>query len=254
MADTKVEDVKAPAAEQKAEAAAPQIENKAEPKAEPKTEVKGEAVGDLFKADEKESKMVPESQLLSYKNEIKGLRKELNRVQEMVAEGASKSEVSESLKDIAKEFNVDEKFITKLSAAIKAEADADIDEKVSSKLKPLAEKENAQRIDKIFNDHFERTLEQMPEYRDIVNKEAVKSLTLDPANANKTFAQILESAYGHLVQGKRTIDAAKPRGGKEPAPLDYEKARKDSTYFKEVMADPTLKKEYNSELHRRLRL
>jgi cytochrome c1 len=249
MADTT--DIKAPAVESKETA----VETKVEPKGETKVEPEAK-VGELLKAVEaqKEEKTVPESALLEYKKENKQLWKELKKTQEMISDGATKKEVSTSLKAIAEKYKVDDGFLAELSEAMKANTDAEVEEKVNSKLKPIQDKENAARIEKIFSDHYERTLAQMPEYKDIADRDVIKSLTLDPANANKTFAQIMEKAYGHLVQGKRTIDAAKPRGGKEPAEIDFEKAQKNSTYFKEVMADPDLRKAYNSDLQKRLRL
>jgi hypothetical protein len=247
-------DVKAPAAESK-ETAAPIVENKIAQKVEAKAETKsvGELLGDA-PAPKEDPKVVPESALIELKKENKQLFKEIKKMQDMIGEGATKKEVSSSIKAIAEKHSVSEEFLSELASAIRAEADADIDERVNSKLKPLEAKDNAARIDKIFSENFDKTIDQMPEYKDIANRDVIKTLTLDPANANKTFAQIMEQAYGHLVQGKRTIDAAKPRGGKEPAEIDFEKAQKNSTYFKEVMADPDLRKAYNSDLQKRLRL
>lgn len=244
-----VADVKAPVAESKQNEAV--VEKKAEAQAHA-TSV-GELLGDKA-APNAEAKMVPESVVIEYKKDLAAIKKELKRTQELVADGASKKEVSTSIKTIAEKHNVSEEFLTELATAIRAEADGDIEEKVNSRMKPLEAQDRAAKIEKIFSDNYEKTLDQMPEYKDIANREVIKTLTLDPANANKTFAQILEQAYGHLVQGKRTIDAAKPRGGKEPAPVDFDKARKDTEYFKEVMADPALRKEYNANLAKRLRL
>lgn len=239
-------DVKAP------EAVSKETGVVAETKVEPKAETAGELLGE--KVQKEEPKTVPESALIELKKENKAILKEVKRMQDLIAEGATKKEVTNSIKAIAEKHSVSEEFLNELAAAIRAEADVDIDERVNSKLKPLEAKGNAERIDKIFSENFDKTLDQMPEYKDIANRDVIKTLTLDPANANKTFAQIVENAYGHLVQGKRTIDAAKPRGGKEPAAVDFDKARKDSKYFAEVMADPDLRKEYNSDLAKRLRL
>lgn len=247
-----VQDIKAPAAESKAEPVAAKVEPKVEAKAAPEASV-GELLQGKSEAP-KEQKMVPESALLEYKKENKEIWKELKKTQALVADGATKKEVAGSIEAIAEKHNVSKEFLKELSSVIKAEADAEVDEKVSSKLKPIQDKENASRIDKIFGEHYDKTLESMPEYKDIASRDVIKSLTLDPANANKTFAQLLENAYGHLVKGKRTIEAAKSRGGREPAEVDFKRASSDSEYFKEVMADPALRKEYNANLSKRLRL
>ena len=107
---------------------------------------------------------------------------------------------------------------------------------------------------KLFTEHFTKTMAEMPEYEKIVNRDVIKTLALDPRNANKTFAQIIESAYGHLITGKRTLETTKPGGGKEDTTIDFNKARSNGEYFKEIMADPELKKQYNSEIEKRLKL
>jgi len=253
-------DIKAPAPEQKGE---PTAEVKTAEEAKPAeaqaraAKVSETSVGELFDGKDtktEEVRMVPESALIEFKKENKQLWKELKETQKIVAEGATKSEVSSSLKAIAEKHSVSEDFLRELSATIKAEAESEIDERVNSKIKPIQEKENSARIDTIFNENFTKTLEAMPEFKDIANRDVIKSLTLDPANAKKTFAQIIEGAYGHLVKGKRTIDAATPGGGREPAAVDFNKAKRDSEYFKEVMADPSRRKEYNKGLEKRLRL
>jgi len=92
----------------------------------------------------------------------------------------------------------------------------------------------------------------MPEYENLVNREVIKVLSLDPKNANKTFAQLIEETYGKAITGKRTIETTKPGGGKEPTEIDFDKALKDTEYFKEIMSNPTLKKKYNDSISSRV--
>ena len=218
-------------------------------------EVKEEAtIGNVLgKKEEKQAKLVPEAVLIEYKKENKELVKEIKELKKMVEDGATKKEVSATVSQLAAEYPESKEFIEKFYTAIRAEAEANIESKVSSKLKGFEEKENATRIEKIFNEHFEKTLEVMPEYKSLVNKEVIKSLSLDPKNANKTFPKILEEAYGHLVTGKKTLETTVPRGGKDTA-IDFNRAKNNQEYFKEIMADPELKRQYNDDLAKRLRL
>ena len=89
----------------------------------------------------------------------------------------------------------------------------------------------------------------MPEFDGVVNKDVIMALTRDPNNASKTFPQLIEAAYGHLLQGKRTVDTGSSRTGKEDNMIvDIAKAKTDSEYFKMVMSDPNLKKQYNDKM------
>jgi hypothetical protein len=231
-----------------------------EAKTEPKSDDKGEKevkIGDALKTSDKKEpaedkpRMVPEAVLIEYKKEAKAATKALEDLKKTIEDGATKKEVSKSIKDLAEKHNVDAEFLRDFADAVKKEAEAEVEEKVSARIKPITDKESADKVDKIFSEHFDKTLEAMPEYKAVVNKEVIKSLALDPKNANKTFAKIFEEAYGHLVTGKRTLETTKPRGGKDDTEIDFAKARKDAEYFKEIMSDPQLKKKYNEGIAER---
>jgi hypothetical protein len=177
----------------------------------------------------------------------------MKEVQKSIEAGASKKEVTTDLKALSEKHGVDADFLQEFAEAVRANAEKEVEEKVNSKLKPLEEKEKADKINDAFNTHYEKALKQVPEYEGIVNKEIIKALTLNPANAQKTFIQIIEEAYGHLITGKRTLDVATTRAGKNDSQeVDLDKAKKDQEYFKEVMANPVLKKKYNEKLTDRL--
>ena len=227
-------------------------------KAEVKPEAKEDTLGGIFQTDKPEkkpeSKMVPEAVLLEYKKDNKELKKDIKDLRKLIEDGASNKEVSQELKDIAEEHNVDPDFLAKLARSIKAQTKAEMEDELSSKMKPIEAKAQQENIDKKFEEHFAKVLEAMPEYKDIVSKDVIKSLALNPANANKSFAKILEESYGHLLKGKKTLEPTSPRGGQGDMEIDYAKAQKDSKYFAEIMADPELKKKYNEDLHKRIKL
>lgn len=220
-----------------------------------KPEVKEETVGAVVNPVKETPKedSVPLAAFLEIKNSNKELSKQMKELQKSIEQGATKKEVSSDIKAIADQHNVDEGFLQDFAQSIKAQAEAEIDAKISSRLKPLEEKEQSERINKAFTEHYEKALERMPEFKDVANREVIKALSLMPANANKTFTQLLDESYGHLIPGKRTFDAATTRGNKtDNLTVDIDKARKDPAYFKEVMADPELKKQYNEGLMDRL--
>lgn len=219
---------------------------------EAKTEAKEETVGDVLSAETKEE-TVPLSRFLELKKENKDLSRAMKELKKTVEEGATKKEVAADIQALADKHGIDADFLEEFAATVKAKADSEVDEKISSKLKPIEEKERKQKINAVFDEHYEKAIAQVPEYDGVVNKEVIKSLSLNPANANKTFIQIIEEAYGHLITGKRSIDQASTRAGKNDSiEVDVARARKDREYFNEVMANPTLKKKYNESLTDRL--
>jgi len=186
---------------------------------------------------------------LELKKDNKELRKSLRDLESKITEGATKQEVSTDIEEISKEFpDVNKQFLNKLSSTIRAQAEKDADAKMEAKLKPLEQQEKAKKIDDAFTTHFSLAMGQMPEFKDIVNPAVIKTLSLNPANANKTFSQIIEETYGNALTGKRTIESTIPGGGKEAETLDFNKARKDTAYWETVMANPTLKAEYNARM------
>ena len=101
----------------------------------------GEKVGDLLGDKQPEEKMVPESVLLEFKNENKGLWKELKKTQDMIAEGLSRTEVKDTLKGIAEKYKTNPEFLKEVFAALKAETETEVDKKIDAKVKPVVKEE-----------------------------------------------------------------------------------------------------------------
>ena len=196
---------------------------------------------------------VPLPTFLELKKESKKAKQEISDLKKQIEDGASKQDISKGIKEIADEHNVDENFLNEFASTIKAQAEKEIDSKIAEKLKPLQDEDNAKKVDDIFNKNFDKVLENLPEFKDVANKAVIKTLALDPANKNKTFTKIIEEAYGHLIQGKKTIESSTPNSKSEGETLDKAKL-KDPVYMKKVLADPELKKEYNEGLIKRLNL
>ena len=186
-----------------------------------------------------------------YKKERKDKRQlesRLKKLEESIENDDSDDDIQGDIDDIADEFNVDKKFLKKLQKSFEAK----YDEKVNSKLKPIEEKERAERFDTAFNSYFDKAIGKMPEIEGIVNRNAIKSLAKLPENSNKTLTQLIEDTYGNSFEGKRTIESSKVRGNTEPTEVDFAKARSNTEYFKEVMANPELKKKYNEGFAQRI--
>ena len=215
-------------------------ETKVETKVEPVVEKTIEETLEVEK-----ERTVPESALIKHKKAEKALAKELKELKSSIEDGAKGGEVSKTLDEISEKHDVSKAFLKDLISAL---TPSDIDDKIDSRLKPLTDEAKANKIDTLFNKEFKRTLEAMPEFKNIANKEVIKSLTLDPVNRKKTFKSIIENAYGHLLGGKKTLEKTNYREGKNITSIDYKKAKTDVEYFKAIMANPELKKKYNDNL------
>ena len=218
-----------------------------------------ESIEDTLKKIEKEEevkpRVVPESVLLEYKNQNKELKHDLKELRALIESGATKKEISEDLRDIADEHNVDIKFLQKLAKSIELEAEKKLEEKFAARFKPYEDKERTEKLNKIFNQKFDEAITKYPEYKDLVNREIIRERALNPSNAKKTFYDLFKESYGHLISGKMTLESTRSRAGEEIIKeIDYARAKNDMAYYKEIMADPELKKKYNENLHKRLRL
>jgi len=124
--------------------------------------------------------------------------------------------------------------------------------KLAQKLEQIEERENRSKMETVFMQHLNKALENSPEYKDIVNVDVIKALAFNPANANKTYSQLLNEAYGNAVTGRRTIETTTPRGGAKDSKLDMQRAKNDTEYRREVLKDPELRKQYNESLTDRI--
>lgn len=218
---------------------------------EPKTETISEALKTAVPST-KEPEVVGLDKFLELKKQNKELKRSYQDLERRITEGESVKEVTPDLQALAEEHNVDIGFLQKLAKNIENKAQKDIDERIEARLAPITQREQAEFIDKQFNTHFGAAMESLPDYKDIVNPEVIKTLSLDPKNGKKTFAQLIEETYGNAITGRRTIETTKPGGGKEPEEVDIARAQKDGDYFKEIMADPKKKAEYNKGMTTRL--
>lgn len=222
----------------------------ATPAPEPVVETKepvAETIGQVL--DPKpEAKVVPEAAFLELKKENKEFKKAISALEKTIAEGGSQAEVSSDIEAIGEEFGVDKKFLSKLAGAIERSTE----QRFEKKLEPITAKEKADRIEGVFKTHFEKAMAEMPEFSGVVNREVIKTLSLDPSNANKTFQQLIEETYGNALGGKRTLETTTPRGGKSIDKVDFALAGRDQNYLKEVLSNPDTKKEYNDGLAERL--
>ncbi len=209
----------------------------------PKEAPQEETISETLKVDtpKEEKQTVGLDKYLDLKKKHKQAKEDLESALE---KGKDTKEISGDIETLAKEHNVDPEFLEKLASEIQQKAELRIDEK----LKPLTERDAVEKREKKFQERLKTTLEDMPEYKDVINVDIVKQLAFNKANADKTFKQLLEEVYGQVSGERKQMETAVSQTNTAPTKLDYDKAVKDTKYFAEVMADPELKKEYNEKM------
>ena len=187
-------------------------------------------------------RVVDEHIFVAEKIARKKAEKELKALKKSIEAGATQQEISDDIEEISEEYDIDPVFLTKLVSSIKAKTEKDLEVKIESK---LGDKDKTDKFETAFNKAFQVALERGPEFQAIANPEVIKTLAKLPQNSKKTVSQLLEETYGNALTGKRTIETTSPGGGKDPEPLDYDRATTDLEYYNKVMADPKLKEQYN---------
>lgn len=178
---------------------------------------------------------------LDEKKGRKDAEKRVKELEDLIKNGGTPAEVSADIDAIAEKYpDVSKDFLRDIATVMT--------NRVQDAVKPLQQEKTQKKIDEAFKVHFDKAMGEMPEFTKVVNADVIKTLSLDPKNANKTMKQLIEETYGAAVPGKRTIDSTIPAGGKDTEPLDFARARKDSDYFDVVMANPRLKAEYNDKM------
>lgn len=127
-------------------------------------------------------------------------------------------------------------------------------QKLADRLSEIEKREADAKRDVVFKQHFDNALENMPEYKGVVNMDVIKGMALNPQNKDKTYRQLIEDAYSNALSGKQSIETTTPRGGAKDTVVDMKRAQTDTAYRHEVLADPELRKQYNKGIENRIQL
>lgn len=227
-----------------AEVNAPTVEGTTEQPAE----VAEQTIEDLGIVDAKpESRFVDEHVFVAEKKARKAAEKaykaaeiELEQLRSLISsDDSTQEEIDASVSEFSEKYDINPDFINDLDRR----ADKLLEKKLEAKLKEI---DGAKKFDSAFDKAFATAIERGPEFQAIANPDVIKTLAQLPQNSRKTVSQLLEETYGNALTGKRTIETTTPGGGKDPEPLDIKRAEQDIEYYKQVMADPKKKAQYNA--------
>lgn len=232
----------------------------------PETPKAGQAEGE---------KVVPEGKYLKLRDDLKSFKKETTTiigdlvkvVQDMKSNTPNQTdaELEREVTKLSDKWKANPDFVREMLSASKGLTTKEINEKFL-KAKDAKEKEDeddedeqnapkrevvnidTSRLGKAVDEMLTSFLADMPEYKDIVNSEVIKSLVLaNPnKNMNRTMNDLVEEVYGKAVAGKKGIDSSKPNSGKNDT-VDLSKPLNQEEY-RDVMADKDQRKSYVDNL------
>lgn len=204
------------------------------------TKVDEQPVGEILKTTPAKSQKpdsVPFAVFEALKKDMKELKAQVDKQNQPKID-------DDDLQQLAEKYQVDGNFLNELAGVIDKKNAA----KYGSEIDNLKQSSHKTEIDQAFKTAYKSAISRLPEYKDIVNQDVIKGLSMLPENSTKTFSQLIKETYGNAIVGKKTMEPTTPGSGKESDSLDFAKAQKDPEYFKEVMKDPAMKKEYNAKM------
>lgn len=163
-----------------------------------------------------------------------------------------------TISDLAEKYDVSEEFIQDMlnvSYAVNREAiRKEIDEEYSPRLAEIDKiksKEQQQQFDKQFNDLLNESLSDMPEFKDIIDKDDLKTWIKSGKYSKLTLPQLIEEKYGKFVApGKKSLDSGYVQSREQNVPEPSNMTDQD---WVNIENNPELKKKWQGSLEDRLR-
>lgn len=221
----------------------------------------GEPIETLESLSEKAEDRVP---LKKYMEE-KRARKELEEQAQTLAQelerirnsGANNRQVSYDLSQLSEKHNVDEDVLRDIVEAsyainkdrLKAELENDINPKLAE-FESMKQEKQKQNFENTFNSLLNESLEEMPEYSDIIDKDDLKAWITSGKYSKLTLPQLIEQKYGKFVGSKKSIDGGYTPGRESVVPNPENMTDKD---WANIENDPALKDKWKGSLEERLR-
>lgn len=219
-----------------------------------------ETIGALEVLSQKTDDAVPLKKYMAEKNAKKELETRAKLLEQEIAElrsnpTKSSSEIKLDVKTLSDKHNIDEEVLSDiLNASYKMTKDK-VREELEQELNPkLAEFEAIKRekvqhdFETKFNGLLTKSLEEMPEYVNLVDKEDLKQWVRSGQYSKLSLPQLIEQKYGKFVVGKKTIESG--NSSKEVEMPDTSKPLTDEQYLK-LDTDPELRKNWANSLTER---
>lgn len=164
------------------------------------------------------------------------------------------SEQREDIEDITKKDNISvsdlDSYVEKYGADPQAMKDLRKalgldDRKVLEKLESIEKRQKMEDLDKTFKQVLDKTLEERPEFKDVVNANVIKKLLLDPDNKEKTVEELIEETYGNVTFSKYTLESARKKSSVDDL-TDFSDIGSNTEKLAKIKANPETNKKYRA--------
>lgn len=222
---------------------------------------KHESIESLESAGEKADDRVP---LRKYMEEKKARQEIEERAQSLAQElervrvsGNQGNDTNFDLSYLSQKHNIDEDVLRDIVNAtysitkdsVRAELEQDIAPALSE-LNSIKREKEQQKFESQFNKLLNESLEEMPEYSSLVDKDDLKEWIKSGKYSKLTMPQLIEQKYGKFVGAKKTIDGGYTASRETTIPDPSNMTDKD---WVEIENNQELKKKWQGSLEDRLR-
>jgi ribosomal protein S17E len=143
--------------------------------------------------------------------------------------GTNASDAEDELDALAKEWELEPKFVKRLSTILLSKSKKQFEDEYLSEFKDIKSKTEAQskeinnaHISAAISKEFDRAIAENPEMGKVAKKEAVRKYILsNEENLKRTMEDILEELYGDVTKNDSGIEGYSSQGGNHPKEPDY---------------------------------
>lgn len=211
-------------------------------------------------ADKRTDESVPLRKYMDEKKahkETEARAKELEAELEAIRNQPKSKETAYDVKALSDKHGIDEEVLSDILNASYTMTKQKVREELESELSPKLAKLDAIENDKKaqdFNTKFENmvaeTLNELPEYAGIIDKDDLKDWVLSGKYSKLSMAQLVEQKYSKFVTGKKTLESSNP--SREQTTVDINNLTEAD--WARMDSDPSLRKQYNDNFEDRMKL
>jgi hypothetical protein len=149
--------------------------------------------------------------------------------------GTSADDAQDELDALAKEWDLEPKFVRKLSTILLSKSEKQFEDKYLSDIKDFKSKVETQskeitnaQVTAAISKEFDRVVADNPELSKVAKKEAVRKYIMSSEeNLGRTMEDILEELYGDVSKGEAGMEGYSSQGGNHPKEPDYKSPSDD---------------------------
>lgn len=189
-----------------------------------------------------------QKEILGFKKDLADMRELMTSTVSLLEQEKKQTLSTKKINDFAEKQGVDADTIRELMSLMKDETTTSSQVKeVKQTKEEKSELPSPQRLSRAVDELLEEFLESTPEYKDLVDVEAIKDIILDNPSfyLNKSPIEIVEKIYGKQIKGKAGIEKIQSQN------RSYEKkttGKLTDKEFTDIKDDPEAMKSYRKNL------